>query len=68
MMPKGKPNTQTKATDKYQKKVGIITKSFKIKKEIADAYKEACDKAGVSQAGQITKMMKDFVEAVSKKS
>ena len=50
------------------KKVGIITKSFKIKKEIADAYKEACDKAGVSQAGQITKMMKDFVEAVSKKS
>ena len=68
MMPKGKPNTQTKATDKYQKKVGIITKSFKIKKEIADAYKEACDKAGVSQAGQITKMMKDFTEAVSKKS
>lgn len=67
MMPKGKPNTQTKATDKYQKKAGIIAKSFKLKKEMAEAFKEACDKAGVSQAGQITKMMNEFIKEVNNK-
>ena len=66
-MPKGKPNTQTKATDKYQKKAGIIAKTFKLKKEVIEAYKEACEKAGVSQAGQLTKMMNDFIEQVNSK-
>ena len=65
-MPKGEPNTQTKATDKYQKKAGIVAKTFKLKKEIVEAYKEACDKAGVSQAGQLTKMMNDFIEEVNR--
>lgn len=65
-MPKNEPNTQTKATDKYQKKVGIVAKTFKLKKEIVDAYKEACDKAGVSQAGQLTKMMNAFIEEINK--
>ena len=66
-MPKGKPNTQTKATDKYQKKAGIIAKTFKLKKEVIEAYKEACEKAGVSQAGQLTKMMNEFIEQVNGK-
>ena len=51
------PKAQTKATDKWQKKVGIISKSFKLKKELTDEFKEACEKAGVSQAAQISKMM-----------
>lgn len=62
MMPKGNPNTQTRATDKYQKKVGLIAKTFKLKKEVADAFKDACAAAGVSQAAQITKMMEEFIE------
>jgi hypothetical protein len=61
-MPKGNPNAQTVASDKYQKKAGYTVKSFKIKKELADAYVEACEKAGVGQAAQITKMMKEFIE------
>ena len=52
------PKAQTKATDKWQKKVGIISKSFKLKKELTDEFKEACEKAGVSQAAQISKMMR----------
>lgn len=51
-----KANVQTRATMKYQKKVGIIAKSFKIKKELADNFKIACEKAGVSQASQISRM------------
>lgn len=56
------PKAQTKATDKWQKKVGIISKSFKLKKELTDEFKEACDKAGVSQAAQISKMMREFID------
>ena len=65
-MPKGKPNPQTIATDKYQKKAGYMTKGFKIKRDIAEQFAEACEKAGVSQAGQITEMMKEFIEEVNK--
>ena len=56
------PKAQTKATDKWQKKVGIISKSFKLKKELTNEFKEACEKAGVSQAAQISKMMREFID------
>ena len=56
------PKAQTKATDKWQKKVGIISKSFKLKKELTDEFKEACEKAVVSQAAQISKMMREFID------
>ncbi|MDO4289356.1 MAG: chemotaxis protein [Eubacterium sp.] len=61
-MPIGDPKKQTIATGKYQKKVGLITKSYKLKKEVTEVFAEACEKAGVSQAGQLTKMMKAFIE------
>lgn len=58
------PKAQTKASEKYQKKVGLISKSYKLKKEDVDAFASACEKAGTSQAAQITKMMKDFIKEV----
>lgn len=61
-MTKGNPNPQTVATDKYQKKAGYMTKGFKLKREIVEQFEEACRKAGVSQASQITEMMKEFIE------
>lgn len=61
-MPKGNPNAQTVATEKYQKKAGYMTKSFKLKRNITERFAAACEKAGVSQAAQITAMMKDFIE------
>ena len=56
-------NAQTKATEKYHKKVGLINKTFKLKKTDVDAFVSACEAAGVSQASQITKMMREFVNA-----
>ena len=61
-MPKGIPKSQTVASEKYQKKAGYMTKGFKLKREVAEQFAEACEKAGVSQAAQITKMMKEFIE------
>ena len=64
-MPKGRPNPQTIATAKYQKKAGYMTKGFKIKRDLAEQFEDACEKAGVSQAGQISKMMKEFIKKVN---
>lgn len=61
-MPKGNPNAQTIATEKYTKKVGIISKSYKLKKELVEEFAKACDKAGTSQAAQLTLMMKKYIE------
>lgn len=64
-MPKGNPTPQTIASEKYQKKAGYMVKGFKIKREVAKAYESACKKAGISQAGQITKMMNEFIKKVN---
>lgn len=53
---------QAKATRKYEEKVGLISKSYKLKKDIVDSFASACEKRGVSQAGQLTKMMQAFIE------
>lgn len=44
-----------------------MTKGFKIKREIAEDFATACEKAGVSQASQISAMMKEFIEQQNKK-
>ena len=46
-MPVGSPKPQTIASEKYQKKAGWMTKGFKIKRELADEFAEACETAGV---------------------
>ena len=56
-MPKGSPNPQTIASEKYQKKAG-----YKIKREVAERFERACEKAGVSQAAKITELMLGFAE------
>lgn len=61
-MPKGKPNPQTIASEKYQKKAGYISKSYKLKREVVEQFQEACEKQGVSQAGKIMEMMQRFIE------
>ena len=62
-MPKGNPKAQTIASEKYQKKAGIIVKGFKIKKELADEFAEACDRAGQSQASVISEFMQEYISA-----
>ena len=56
---------QTLRNQRHQNKAGWVSKSYKLKKETVEAFADACNKAGVSQAGQITKMMKEFIEEVN---
>ena len=61
-MPVGSPKPQTVATKKYEKKAGFVSKSYKLRRELVDQFAEACDKAGISQAAQLTTMMKEIIE------
>lgn len=63
-MPVGNPKPQTIATKKYEAKAGWVSKSYKLKKELVDEFAEACDKAGTSQAAQLSLMMKQFIKEV----
>ena len=60
-MPIGNPTAQTKASKKYQEKAGLVSKSYKLKKDVVNRFAEACEKKGISQAAQITKMMEQFI-------
>ncbi len=57
-------NTQTKATKKYQEKVGLVSKSYKIKKELVDDFAKACEIRGISQAKQLSLMMEEFIKNI----
>ncbi len=61
-MPKGNPSKQTIASEKYQKKAGYMTKGFKLKRDIVEQFKEACDRAGKPQAEVIREFMEEFVQ------
>jgi hypothetical protein len=52
--------------DVWNEKAGYVSKSYKLKRDTVEAFAEACEKAGVSQAGKLTEMMKAFVEETKK--
>lgn len=61
-MPQGEPTAQTRASQRYQQKVGLVSKSYKLRKELCDEFAKACKKAGTSQSAEITKFMREFIE------
>ena len=60
-MPRGNPNAQTLATERYQKKAGYVHKTFKLKGDVAERFAAACERKGVSQAAAITELMERFI-------
>lgn len=64
-MPKGSPNPQTIASEKYQKKAGYMSKSYKLKRELVEQFEAACKRADVSQAGKLSELMRSFIEEVN---
>ena len=54
--------SQTRATTRYQMKKGLISKSYKLDKETAELFAEACENAETSQAKEITKFMKRYIK------
>lgn len=66
-MPIGSPKPQTIATKKYEQKAGFVSKSYKLRRELTERFADACEKAGVSQASQLSRMMESFIEEQNRK-
>lgn len=60
-------NIQTKASTKYQQKIGLISKSYKLKKDVVDKFAETCRENGVGIAETLTRLMTEYVESNSQK-
>jgi hypothetical protein len=52
----------TRATARYQKKKGLISKSYKLDRVIVNMFAEACEKIETSQAKELIKFMKRFIK------
>lgn len=48
---------------KYMKKAGWLSKSYTLKKDIVEAFKEACERQGVSQASALSAYMVEYAKA-----
>ena len=48
---------------KYMKKAGWLSKSYTLKKDIVESFKEACEKQGVSQASVLSAYMVEYAKA-----
>ena len=51
--------------NRWNRKNGYVSKSYKLKDATVKAFADACDRAGVSQASQLTKMMLEFAEQIN---
>jgi len=51
----------TAATARYQKKKGLVSKSYKLDRETVEMFAEACENAETSQAGELAKFMKRYI-------
>lgn len=47
--------------DRWDKKNGYISKSFRMYRDTADAFAAACTRAGESQSSVITRLMKQYI-------
>ena len=52
----------TRATARYQKKKGLISKSYKLPRDVVDEFAEACEERELSQASVLTKYMKYYIK------
>jgi hypothetical protein len=51
----------TLATARYQRKNGLVSKSYKLDREVADEFAEACENVETSQSKELMKFMKRFI-------
>lgn len=47
--------------DTWNERNGLVSRSYKLQKEIADNFKTTCEKVGISQKQQLETMMMDFI-------
>ena len=61
-MPIGNPKPSTIACKKYQDKVGLIPKTYKLSRELTESFKKTCELKGESQSAVLTKLMSSYID------
>ncbi|MCL1994991.1 MAG: hypothetical protein FWG63_02170 [Defluviitaleaceae bacterium] len=56
--------SQIAASARYDEKMGLATKSYKLKREYAEAFREACIRNGVPQSKVLNEFMRSYSEDV----
>ncbi len=59
-------SARSKAVRKYEAKIGMGTKSYKLNLELARQFKNVCDANGLSQSSVLTEFMKGFIKKNTK--
>lgn len=59
-----KEDKKRRPQDKWDEKAGMISKTYKVNRKVAEEFQIACKQAGVAMGTQLTKMMKEFTEKV----
>lgn len=54
---------QTEASRKYQNKVGLISKSYKLRKELVERFAKACEDDGIAQSAKISELMEYYIQS-----
>lgn len=55
-------NNKYRFQEKYAQTNGLSAKTYKLNKELADRFKEVCNKIGKSQSSALTELMTDFID------
>jgi hypothetical protein len=53
-------NAQRLAIERYERKRGLISKSYKLPRDLVEAFAEACEAREISQSAQLIKYMRGF--------
>jgi hypothetical protein len=51
----------TRATARYHKKKGLISKSYKLDRDTVEMFAEACENIETTHAKELTKFLKRFI-------
>lgn len=51
--------------DRWDEKAGVISKTYKVNRKVAEEFQIACKKSGVAMGTQLTKMMNEFIIQVN---
>jgi hypothetical protein len=52
--------SQTRASAKWAKSKGLVSKSYKLPGDLVEAFAEACEENEISQSGQLIKYMRGY--------
>ena len=57
-----KNESKARPQDKWDAKAGLIPKTYKVNKEVAEEFQQLCKSKGIAMGKQLTKMMNEFIK------